>query len=219
MRTVVVIAMAVLMSCTLLAQTKEVPPPPKPGDDGPGLEATMRFIQEKLNGQGAIGFVFTRGDIPATIFRTSYRISDAVADGAACSLHTVETTDIKIEVTAGENYSEQSVDTGAISFKDVENLRVEPGTDATNRDFAQNAHPEIGTTFTPNVFYLTLVASKPVFTYHIVRTKGKEPAWTSERPPSKEFHLIFGDEEIAKRLAKAITHAVELCGGGNQDPF
>jgi hypothetical protein len=31
--------------------------------------------------------------------------------------------------------------------------------------------------------------------------------------------LFFRDEEIANRIAKAMNHAVELCGGGSKDPF
>jgi hypothetical protein len=36
---------------------------------------------------------------------------------------------------------------------------------------------------------------------------------------SKADNLHFRDEETASRLAKALTHAIELCGGGNKDPF
>jgi hypothetical protein len=31
--------------------------------------------------------------------------------------------------------------------------------------------------------------------------------------------FYFADEEMANRVAKALVHAVELCGGGNKDPF
>jgi hypothetical protein len=31
--------------------------------------------------------------------------------------------------------------------------------------------------------------------------------------------LHFGDEDMANRVAKAMNHAAELCGGGNKDPF
>jgi hypothetical protein len=37
---------------TALAQEKTpMAPPPKPADEGPSLEATMKFIQEKMNGE------------------------------------------------------------------------------------------------------------------------------------------------------------------------
>jgi hypothetical protein len=31
--------------------------------------------------------------------------------------------------------------------------------------------------------------------------------------------FYFLDEDVANRIAKAMVHAVELCGGGNKDPF
>jgi hypothetical protein len=33
------------------------------------------------------------------------------------------------------------------------------------------------------------------------------------------LELYFRDEEMANRIAKAMNHAVELCGGGSKDPF
>jgi len=33
---------------------KAVPPPPKPADEGPSLEVTMKFIQDKLNDIGPV---------------------------------------------------------------------------------------------------------------------------------------------------------------------
>jgi hypothetical protein len=29
----------------------------------------------------------------------------------------------------------------------------------------------------------------------------------------------FSDVDLANRVAKAMVHAIELCGGGNKDPF
>jgi len=39
---------AVLVVSAALAQEKTVPPPPNPSDEGPSLEVTLKFIQEKL---------------------------------------------------------------------------------------------------------------------------------------------------------------------------
>jgi len=33
----------------------------------------------------------------------------------------------------------------------------------------------------------------------------------------KDFALY--DESLANRIAKALVHAVELCGGGSKEPF
>jgi hypothetical protein len=34
-----------------------------------------------------------------------------------------------------------------------------------------------------------------------------------------EVPIFILDDELTQRLAKAIVHAVELCGGGDKDPF
>jgi hypothetical protein len=46
------ICFAILTVTVAAAQEKQtVSLPPKPADDGPSLEATMKFIQEKMNGE------------------------------------------------------------------------------------------------------------------------------------------------------------------------
>ena len=42
---------------------------------------------------------------------------------------------------------------------------------------------------------------------------------TTRRPNNQEDVFMFLDETLANRVAKALIHAVELCGGGNKDPF
>jgi hypothetical protein len=219
------------ISAALAQQKKTVPPPPKPADQEPSLAVTMKFIQSKMNDQGVVGYVFSQTNIPGVAFRTFYRFSDVTTDSSTCSLHKVETTNVRVEVTAGTTYSEggkpvtgadlvrQLVETSTVSLKDVESIRVESQQDAVNRSFAQNGYPDISATIEPTIFQLTLVASKPVFLFHVSQTVGKQPPVTSDTPLAKEDSLHFRDEDTADRLAKALTHAIELCGGGNKDPF
>jgi hypothetical protein len=42
---------------------------------------------------------------------------------------------------------------------------------------------------------------------------------TAKLKDNSETPLFFSSEEIANRIAKAMVHAVELCGGGNKEPF
>jgi hypothetical protein len=41
----------------------------------------------------------------------------------------------------------------------------------------------------------------------------------ARRAANQAIGFYFPSEEMANRLAKAMVHAVELCGGGNKDPF
>jgi hypothetical protein len=51
-------------------------------------------------------------------------------------------------------------------------------------------------------------------TYALMIVDPKRPRY------SLEFHTEFSDIDTANRVAKALIHAVELCGGGKKDePF
>src|ERR1022692_5124699 len=50
------LAAALLLGC-ICANGQDVPPPPKPKDDGPSLEVTMKFIQDKLAEVGRVNWV------------------------------------------------------------------------------------------------------------------------------------------------------------------
>jgi hypothetical protein len=39
------------------------------------------------------------------------------------------------------------------------------------------------------------------------------------QPHGEDYTFRFTDANLADRVAKAILHAVELCGGGNKDKF
>ena len=217
-----------LLACTTSAQQEVTPP--KRADDGPSLAVTMRFIEDKIEEQGEVLYVLTNSGTPGIITRVFYTITDASAHPVACTLRTVESIRFDIEVAEGAAYSEQGkIVTGddlhrrqqeiiTLSLKDVEKITVENTEHASNRQFAEQAHPEITVKITPPVFNLLLSTSKPLFSFHDTFTKGKQPSQVFEHNGKNDVY-IFRDGETANRVAKAMIHAIELCGGGNKDPF
>jgi hypothetical protein len=219
---------------TLSAQ-QPVAPPPKPANDAPvaasaasglSLAETMKFIQEKLKEQGLVEFVETVSvqNQPGVTIRISVRSKDddVVADPATCTLHAAGTYDSNTVASAGgktvATEDQHSYLAGTLAFKDVEKITVEHILDFFNRHVAESGHPEFTATAATPVFFVELSAAKTLFTRHETKTIGnKAPVVTEE--PLKEAGLVFRDEETANRVAKAITHAVELCGGGNKDKF
>jgi hypothetical protein len=211
-------------------QTKKVPPPPKPPDEEPSLAVTMKFVQDKLTEQDPLGYVVTFSSAAGTIFRRHENRSDVRADATACTLHGAVKQVQDIEVSQGATYQENgqpvtgddlhSSGTGSstISLKDVEKITVDSYQEEGNRFWAKQAHPEVTITVVPPIFVLALSASKPVFTVHYAFTRGKQPPKEGDSS-GKEISYSFDSEETANRIAKALTHAVELCGGGNKDPF
>jgi hypothetical protein len=199
-----------------------------PAASGSSLAETMKLIQEKLKDQGLVEFVETVGvqNQPSVTIRISVRSKDddVVADPAACTLHAAGTYDSNTVASVGgktvSTEDQHSYLSGTLAFKDVEKITVEHVLDFFNRHTAESGHPEFTATAGTPVFFIELSATKTLFTRHETNTIGnKAPVVTDE--PLKAAGLVFRDEETANRVAKAILHAVELCGGGNKDkePF
>lgn len=82
-----------------------------------------------------------------------------------------------------------------VAFASVVNVTVEPWEQYYNR-VAGTTH-QLRTATQPPTLYLSLVRA------------------------NEKVHpgFFFQDADLADRVAKAMVHAVELCGGGNKDPF
>jgi hypothetical protein len=73
-------------------QAQDVPLPPKPKDDGPSLDATMKFIEEKLNSIGPVSLmIYVHDDMNGSdsTSKVSTQISNAraIAKGCAVNYH------------------------------------------------------------------------------------------------------------------------------------
>jgi len=178
----------------LIASAQDAPPPPKPADDGPSLEVTMKFIEDKLNAQGNVSWVYTwqnsiaqttGGPVPA-----SEEAANATSDPKACTLRLHFKATDNAKVTEDADF--------LTSLKDVEKIQVMSLQERTNLLWAKRGHPEI-----------TVAASPAVWALVLSFTKDKKDG---------EVDFKFFDEELSHRMAKAMLRAVELCGGG-KEPF
>jgi hypothetical protein len=186
---------SLLMICfaagVALAQ-QNVPPPPKPPDNGPSLADTMKFIQEKLNGLGPINFVvFAHDDVAGNdwTYQRKVEISNLVADSHSCI--------VQYHFTVTDNGTVRANLDAGIPLKAVENIIVTPEGQRLRETDTAEGHPSYSSRVEPPVFVLKTVRSN--------------------NGGLNEFY--FPDEDLANRVAKAMVHAVELCGGGNKEPF
>ena len=83
-----------------------------------------------------------------------------------------------------------------LDLKDVRTIVVMPQEQNQKQIDARSGHSAWSSRIEPNIF--TLI---------VRRAKGIDNVF------------LFSDEEMAGRVAKAMLHAVELCGGGNKEPF
>jgi hypothetical protein len=187
--TAFILAFALVAISALHAQ-QTVAPPPKPADSGPSLEKTMQFIQENA----------AEGKLSYTAF-----VNDASQQGVEWSnKFTVEMSNLAADAGACRiTYHWRAEENGkvaddadySLTLKDVKEVLVLPQAQNQNQVDSRNGHIDWNSRIAPNLF--TLIARRPKGVVNV---------------------FLFSDEEMANRVAKAITHAVELCGGG-KDAF
>jgi hypothetical protein len=173
-----------------LVQRCKVNPPV--ANSGPSLEETLSFIEDRLNQQGAVTWLST---VQNTVAGTS---NSPVQISLQLSRVTGDVGSCRVK------FHSKSVIGSAVSDFDymlplrrIERLAVMSLQDGNNGFHARQGHPEMVETISP-----------PTIS-ELEITGGANRTW----------YLVFSDEELANRVAKALTHAVELCGGGNKDPF
>jgi hypothetical protein len=178
------------IALTLNAQ-QTIAPPPKPIGSGPTLAATMEFIQTKLNEQG-------------NMYYAAYVHDNATGNDWIKQVG-VETRNLVADSTkCNINYHLKNTVNGSVSYDDdesfnlhnVQNLEVRTSAQHRKRLDTGDGHPTWDARMDPPLFVL------------VIRQSGKDTDW-----------FYFFDEDIANRVAKAMVHAVEFCGGGNKDPF
>jgi hypothetical protein len=178
------------MAIGALYAQQAVAPPPMPADSGPSLEKTMQFIQENA----------AEGKLNYTAF-----ISDASQQGVEWkNQFKVEMSNLAADAGACRiTYHWHAEENGkladdadySLTLKDVKEILVLPQSQNQNQVDSSSGHIDWNSRIAPNLF--TLIARRPKGVVNV---------------------FLFSDEEMANRVAKAITHAVELCGGG-KDAF
>lgn len=188
-RCLITVCSAILAVSGALAQEKKnVPPPPKPADDGPSLEVTMKFIQDKLNDVGPIIFAnYLHDDATGNNWtnQAKLEVTKVVADPAACSVSYHWKTEYNGAV-------QQDMD---ISFllKQVSEIDAMTMVEKNKQTNTALGHPSWNSRSDP-----------PVFALKVRRT-------------DQTYSIFpFYDEQLANRVAKSMVHAVELCGGGSK---
>jgi hypothetical protein len=216
MRIVSMLMTIVFAGATALAQVA-VPPPPQPALDkaaanGPSLAVTMKFIQDKVNQQGAIVYVESWND---AVSGSSSPASESSVESQVTAIDpagglSLQQTYKSLDSTQGGTRS--ATGTWQMQFKDVEKLEV-----LNAIDFKHRKSPQMVFQNDPPYFEVLvhLVAGKTVQNHAVSVESGKNDK-TSESSNIGQFVLHFRDEDTADRVAKAIVHAVELCGGGSK---
>jgi hypothetical protein len=191
-RVIFVLFFAAPLSAPALAQTA-VPPPPKPAGSGPSLDVTMKYIQDKLGDIGKVSYVAFVQNVTdgSTGSNTrTFEVSTVIASTSECWVFYMLNTRI----------DGKPATSGAFKFSlhDVQDIVIKPMEQAISEENAREGKPNI-----------IVTSVNPTLTALLVRQLHGAP-----------YIFPFTDAGQADRVAKAMVHAVELCGGGGEkDPF
>jgi hypothetical protein len=159
--------------------------------DGPTLAVTMQFIQDKMNEQGKINYALYTHDNSSGQDSPVYQISIHAANVIA-NPATCQITWHKVTTNGGKVGIDKDF---SLDLRNVLSFEVRTSTYEAKMEDTANGHPELDKRQDPPYFAVT------------AKLKG-----------NTETPLFFSSEEMANRIAKAMVHAVELCGGGQKSP-
>lgn len=185
------IQLLLIATCVAALRAQDVPPPPKPADNGPSLEVTMKYIVDNMG--------------PGASFHLIAYYHDNVAGNDWTHKYQGGTTNIRTSASACrvDYHTRGSIDDQPgydqdswFALKAIKEVTVKPVEAELKERDAKNGHPE-----------WSLRADPPTFLIEIKDQKNNIDHWYVQ------------DESLGNRIARAIVHAVELCGGGDKDPF
>jgi hypothetical protein len=165
-----------------------------PNTNGPTLEVTMKFIQDKLSEVGTVnfaGYIHDSASNQDGVQKLSSTTSNVVANSGACSL-----TYHRLVFNGGRKEHNEDV---LINLRDVKSIAVLPDEQDWQEYLVKTGDTTKTVKDVPDIYVLNIKLPKGV-----------------------DHSIRIYEQEMADRIAKAMVHAVELCGGGSnnqQEPF
>jgi hypothetical protein len=188
-----VLLLAATNSTPKAVAQQSVSPTPQSTDSGPSLAVTMQFIQDKLN------------DIGNVTCMVNYQS----ADGRTTDTQNMCSAVTNIIANPDQCTISNVISSPGVSLRGVRNIALMSLMQYMDKYVTVSLQH-----FIPNGGSIEL---------HPVSVTPSITMLVMQGPQSKEiWSFNFTDADMASRVAKAMTHAVELCGGGNggeKDPF
>jgi hypothetical protein len=159
--------------------------------DEPGLQDTMKFIEERLDAIGRVNYVAYRHDDrnpnshAVEILSLSAEITHPRASSDGCRIDFHAWTSLGGQVTFDR-------DTG-FALKDIREVALLP-MDEKMSEANQKAR-------------------RPAATYHVTPLVF---AVTARSRDGHDYPFLLYQRALSIRLTRALSHAVELCGGGSE---
>jgi hypothetical protein len=175
-----------------LASAQQSTKPPKQPDNGPSLEVTLKFIKDKIGGEGKLAYTASVTDTAQQGVEWTNKFEVELSDPT----YSVEACQVSYHWHAEQNGKVADDKDYTLNLREVQNMVVLPQEENQHQVDTRNGQASWQSRITPPLFALVVKRSKHV-----------------------ENLFLFSEEEMAHRVAKAMVHAVELCGGGSDEPF
>jgi hypothetical protein len=172
----------------LIQQCKASPRPT--ATSGPSLQETLTFIEDKLNAQGPVNWIATTQNTVAGTSGQPVQNSYQIS-GVTGDPGACFLKYHSKHVSGGKPSEADS----AINLRRVEKIQVMGLQEAGATEYARGGHPELVESISPAAYDLVIADAA-----------------------NRTWHFPSADQDLANRVAKAMLHAVELCGGG-KEPF
>jgi hypothetical protein len=197
------VALALVFGSSLPLGQQAVPPPPKPVDaqpqavnTGPSLADTMKYIEDKLNNNPPVSYTaYPTDGSPSFEMDGSNLKKHYTADASACSLIAEGQSEILTVRTVVPLRSASKIDSSL-------HYRYEP-------DPSQLL-------VMMRTASVKVTSTHPDFDFKVDKKHPVAPMVTETTPLRKGWLVEFDDADAADRTAKALMHAVELCGGAQK---
>ena len=185
------------------ATAQDIPPLAPLRGDAATLKDTMKFIQGKLG--GTVNYMtYAHDNVAGTDsapVKRRYQLGNVSADPGRCyiSFHGRFDDDwgsVVSDVNYGGKYAHIPDRDGELFLKQIREVTLTQLEQVMQLAEAKIGHPEISVKVDPPIFLV------------VVRSE-----------PNRSMMFNFYDDTLADRVSKALQHAVDLCGGGNLDPF
>jgi len=174
------------------AAAQDVPPLPPLRGDAASLKDTMKFLQDKLPGK--VNFIiYPHNNVAGTdlpSIKRSIEVSNMSADTDRCRIG------YHVRIDNGKNTNNIVEKDNEIFLKQVREITLIPLDQLLQRTDAEAGHPERSAKVDPPIFVVVV-----------------------KNDANASLLFRFYEDTLADRVSKAMQHAVELCGGGNSEPF
>jgi hypothetical protein len=210
-KTIATLFAGLFLAGPLLAQVP-VAPPPRPTDanpapqnvsatsatsateSGPSMTDTVKFIEDKLNAQGKVTYLLAYQDERKGKTKKAREYTDHYTGVSVDAGGWI----LRYQKIAYKGEQVLSQDDLSFSFKEIQTIEVMNLEDFLNREAAADGHADSKVSIAAPTPFALVVTLKN----------------------NQRVHFLFIDGDLANRVARAMIHAVDLCGGPTgKEPF